>query len=295
MTTVDELRVQHKMACDKIVQRLETKSSRGEGPSRVLRKILKHFDKTDGQMMLTADEFVMAMERIGTKLTPSDLDLLLTVYSVDGTGFDGHRFAADLFGEGGHHSSMIVESGITGGVFSQDNTPRSAPKQQRQSANYTSMPGGPLINSGPMANSAPMNSAPMTERDAPPSSNGYPQTEIPSFDKVIKKQSNQSSIPGGIFGAHEPEVYSARRGGGRTNQSSIPGGVCARAGASAGGVRDRAKEGPRLPSLRPPPNHGSELEPQHSSLAYPRAPHTPSMSVAACRYLRLEGAREVVT
>ncbi|KAJ1640387.1 hypothetical protein T492DRAFT_929584 [Pavlovales sp. CCMP2436] len=179
MVSVQDLREQHKVACDKIIQRLETKSSRGEGPNRVLRKILKHYDRSDGQLFLTADEFVQAMERVGTKLTPSDIDLLLTVYAVDGTGFDGNRFAADLFGEGGHSSSQVVESGIAGGVFSQEaETERYA---QQETAR--------------------------TERDTP----------------QHKKQSNDSSVPGGIFGmAPEP---SHQRKSTKNNVSSIPGGI----------------------------------------------------------------------
>lgn len=74
--------MQHKLACDKIVERLETKSSRGEGPNRVLRKILKHFDQTDGQLLLSADDFMQAMERVGTKLSSGELDLLLTVSAM---------------------------------------------------------------------------------------------------------------------------------------------------------------------------------------------------------------------
>mmetsp|Transcript_27861 Transcript_27861/g.75066 ORF Transcript_27861/g.75066 Transcript_27861/m.75066 type:complete len:203 (-) Transcript_27861:544-1152(-) len=198
-TTVEELRAQHKLCCDRIVDRLETKSSRGEGPNRVLRRIMRHFDKSDGMLLLTGDEFVMAMERIGTKLSPSDLDLLLTIYAVDGGGFDGQRFAADLFGDGGHSSSMIRDSGIQGGVFTQDHTPREGPDTHRrkQHANDPSQPGG-IFGGGDGGAAAPH----------------------------AKKTSNTPSQPGGIFGNQELATAPGKRtGGGRTNQSSIPGGI----------------------------------------------------------------------
>mmetsp|Transcript_18592 Transcript_18592/g.54448 ORF Transcript_18592/g.54448 Transcript_18592/m.54448 type:complete len:201 (-) Transcript_18592:522-1124(-) len=198
MATVEELRMQHKLACDKIVERLETKSSRGEGPSRVLRKVLRHFDQSEGQLMLSGDEFVQAMERIGTKLTPSDLDLLLTVYNVEGAGFDGQRFTADLFGEGGHQTSMINNSGLNGGIFSQDNTPREGPPRPRQHSNNPSMPGGPYSQEMYM-----------------------PQQQAPK----AKVHSNDSSVPGGIFGQAPSEPFHPNKRGSRTNVSSIPGGI----------------------------------------------------------------------
>lgn len=241
---IEELRVQHKSACDKIVQRLESKSSRGEGPSRVLRKILKHFDKSNGSLLLTADEFVQAMERVGTKLSPSDLDLLLTVYGVDGSGFDGERFTADLFGEGGYSSSMIVESNIAGGVFSADNTPRTQQKQ-RMNANVPSIPGGPLMQQqAPPDSSRDRRPSPQSYREPSPQSyrepapqsyrepaqnsylepaqNSYrdPRSDAPQQ----KMRSNDSSIPGGIFGSM-PESEARSKRVSKNNQSSIPGGI----------------------------------------------------------------------
>ena len=226
--TVDELRLQHRHACDKIVQRLELKSSRGEGPNRVLRKILKHFDKTEGQLLLSADDFMQAMERIGTKLSPSDLDLLLTVYSADGTGFDGHRFASDLFGEGGAASTIISESGLIGGVFSPDNTPRAGPPRQRMSSNAPSLPGGPLTRDMPPPEARrhePHVAAAHEEANEHAMAAAYHhEPPTAASPPAHKKQSNDSSIPGGIFGM-APEATRGSKRGSRTNVSSIPGGA----------------------------------------------------------------------
>lgn len=202
--TVEDLRAQHKHACDMIVERLETKSSRGEGPNRVLRKILHHFDKSNGQLILSPDEFAQAMERVGTKLSRGDLELLLSVYMIDGVGFDGQRFAGDLFGEHGHSSAMVANSGISGGIFSNENTPRDpAAMPARPSANAPSMLGGPIgsdVGMPPMAAHKP------------------------------KMNSNTSSVPGGIFALNNddgaPPRHAPRKQGSRTNVSSIPGGTC---------------------------------------------------------------------
>lgn len=232
-TTVEDLRVQHKHACDKIVHRLEMKSSRGEGPSRVLRKTLKHFDKTDGQLMLSATDFLQAMERIGTKLSPSDLDLLLTLYSLEGAdGFDGRRFVSDLFGEGGASSSTVSESGLVGGMFTADRSPHAAPKA-RLSSNTPSLPGGPLTGGMPppqpkqAAYYEPRGEVDYEQMQQYVASAPYDYPPEPSPAPQQKKQSNTSSVPGGIFGG-QPETQRSLRAT-KNNVSSVPGGARVRA------------------------------------------------------------------
>mmetsp|Transcript_16112 Transcript_16112/g.54156 ORF Transcript_16112/g.54156 Transcript_16112/m.54156 type:complete len:208 (-) Transcript_16112:420-1043(-) len=201
---VDDIRIQHRVACDKIIERLETKSSRGEGPSRVLRKILKHFDTSDGKLMLTHHQFLSAMERIGTKLSQSDVELLLALYNIEGGGVDGQRFAEDLFGEGGRASATIVDSGIEGGIFT--NSAATTPRDSLTDAAAQYRLAGPI----------PSDFVPPDPALQPPA--GMTQKQ---------RRSNDPSVPGGIFGAtmlddtpREPNKRVSK-----TNLSSIPGGI----------------------------------------------------------------------
>lgn len=184
--TVDTVRAQHGALCDKIIARLETKSSRGEGPSRVLRKILKHFDTSDS-LMLSEGELVSAMDRIGTRLTPDDIQLLMTLYTPEGGAhFDGNRFTEDLFGEFGRSSASITDSTIQGGVFTRDSTPRNT-----------------------MEDPAAVSTIDVNKDQA-----------------IRTRRSNDPSVEGGIFSMHPSDkVDGPRRPVSKTNMSSIPGGT----------------------------------------------------------------------